>query len=72
VIKTPNYVNLIKLAINFSDGLILGSEKISREIQQYALNSGLPLLEFQQEGNYIETYSEFYDKILSEVVDGAK
>jgi len=72
VIKTPNYVNTIKLAINFSDGLIFGSEKINREIQQYATKSGLPILDYQSGDTYIEAYSDFYDKILSEVVDGAK
>lgn len=72
IIKAPNYVNLIKLAINYSDGLIFGSEKINKEIQQYAIKSSLPILEYQPEETYIEAYSDFYDKILSEVVDGAK
>ncbi len=72
IIKTPNYVNLIKLAINYSDALILGSEKINREIQHFILKSDLPVLEYQTEETYIEAYSDFYDKILSEVVDGAK
>ncbi len=72
VIKTPNYINLIKLAIKFSDGLIMGSEKISGDVQQFASKSDLPILEYQPENEYVEAYSDFYDKILSEVVDGAK
>ena len=71
IVKTPNYVNLMKLAVNFSDALIIGSEKINRDIQQFVLNSDLPVLEYQSEDIYIDAYSEFYDKILSEVVDGA-
>ena len=72
IIKVPSYPNLMKLAIKFSDGLIMGSEKINRDIQQFALKSDLPLLEYQPEDLYIEAYSDFYDKILSEVVNGAK
>lgn len=72
VLKEPNYENLLKLAINFSDGVIIGSEKINYEVQQYALNSSLPVLEYQQQDDYIRAYADFYDKILSEVVDGTK
>ena len=39
VIKTPSYMNLMKLAIRFSDGLIMGSEKINRDVQQFAIKS---------------------------------
>ncbi len=72
VIKTANYINLMKLAIKFSDGLIMGSEKINGDVQQFASKSDLPILEYQPEDAYVEAYSDFYDKILSEVVDGAK
>ena len=72
IVKPPDYVNLMKLAIKFSDGLIIGSEKINKDVQQFASKSDLPLLEYQSEETYIDAYSDFYDKILSEVVDGAK
>jgi starch synthase len=72
VMKVPDYVNLMKLAINFSDGIIFGSNTIHPDVQQYAENSGQPVLPFQPEDVYIDRYSEFYDKILSEVVNGAK
>jgi starch synthase len=71
VIADPDYENLLKLAINFSDGVIFGSRSINKEVQSYAINSGLPVLEYQTEEVYMDAYSEFYDKILSKVVDGA-
>jgi starch synthase len=71
VIKNPDYVNFTKLAINYSDGIIFGSEKINKELDDYASKSGSPVLEYQSEDKYLDAYSDFYDKILSEVVNGA-
>ncbi len=71
-ISDPNYENLLKLALSYSDGVIFGSEMINEEAKSYALKSGMPILEYQSEETYIDAYSEFYDKILSEVVNGAE
>jgi starch synthase len=72
VLKTPNYVNLMKLAIKFSDGVIFGSQQVNTEVQKVAEKSNLPLLTFQPEDIYIDRYAEFYDKLLSGAVNGAK
>jgi starch synthase len=62
--KTPDYVNLIKAAIEDSDAIIIGSEKINPEIEKHLKTIKKPILEYQDEENYIDTYSEFYDEIL--------
>ncbi len=72
IIANPTYENLSKLAINFSDGVISGSEKINKNIQEYINKTGIPSVEYQNEDSYIDAYSEFYDKILSEVVNDTK
>jgi starch synthase len=72
VLQVPNYVNLMKMAVNYSDGIIFGSQDIHPEVQKFTEKSGLPLLTFQPEEVYIDKYSEFFDKLLSEVVNGAK
>ncbi|MGM0612615.1 MAG: glycogen/starch synthase [Bacteroidota bacterium] len=64
--KTPNYVNLMKSAIDHSDGLIMGSEKINPELEKYATDSEKPMLDFQSDENYVKAYNEFYDRFLSE------
>ncbi|MCF8219532.1 MAG: glycogen/starch synthase [Bacteroidales bacterium] len=64
--KKPNYVNLMKSAIDHSDGLIMGSEKINPELEKYAKDSKKPMLDFQSEENYIKAYNEFYDRFLSD------
>lgn len=71
-ISNPTYENLLKLALNYSDGVIFGSQKINEEAKTHALKLGLPVLDYHPEETYIDAYSEFYDKILSEVVNGAE
>jgi starch synthase len=72
IIDKPDYVNFTKLAINHSDGIIFGSEKVNNELSAYALKTGKPVLDYRSEEEYLDAYSEFYDKILSEVVNGAE
>jgi starch synthase len=63
--KTVDYVELSKLAINYSDGIIFGSEKVNEKVIEYAQNIDIPTLDYQSEETYVDAYSEFYDKILS-------
>jgi starch synthase len=62
--KTPDYVNLIKAAIEDSDAIIIGSEKINPEIEKQLKNINKPVLPYQDEDSYIDAYSEFYDEVL--------
>jgi len=64
--KKTNFVSLIKAAVEYSDGVIIGSPKINKELQEYVGISGKPVLEYQGEQQYLEAFSDFYDKILIE------
>lgn len=64
ILTDPNYVNLSKLAIDMADASIIGSETINPEISSYIKNSDKPYLDYQTEEEYIEAYSNLYDKIL--------
>jgi starch synthase len=64
ILKDPNFVNLSKLAIEASDATIIGSETINSELLSFIKNSEKPYLEYQNEEEYIEAYSNFYDTIL--------
>ena len=63
--KEASYVNITKSAIDYSDGIILGSEKINPEITAYLKDCGKPILEYQDPENYTEAYNAFYDQILN-------
>lgn len=64
-IETPSYMNMNKLAIQYSDGVIQGSQNINLELGKLVRSLGDKYLGYQPAENYIDTYNEFYDKILS-------
>jgi starch synthase len=64
--KKTNFVNLIKAAVEYSDGVIIGSRKINKELLDYVGKAGKPVLDFQGDEQYLEAFSDFYDKILIE------
>ncbi len=69
-ITVPNYVNLCKLVVNLSDGVIMGSNKINSDVEKYIKEeSGKPYLSYHGSDTYINAYSEFYDKILTATVN---
>lgn len=63
-LKKPTYDSILKTGIDFSDGIILGSETINAEVLEYANETGKPVLEFQPLDRFIDAYNIFYDKIL--------
>jgi len=62
-LKDTNYVNLMKTALDFSDGIIYGSEKINPELEEYAKSLKKPILEYQSPENYVDAYNDFYDNL---------
>ena len=67
MLKTPNGINLAKLAIQYADAAILGAENISPEVTGYIGSRKLPVLEYmpidRTEGTYIQKYNQFYDNL---------
>ena len=67
ILSEPTGINLAKLAIGYSEGVILGSEDVAPELIGYCKDSGLPVLPFNAErlkdGSYIEDYNSFYDNL---------
>lgn len=64
VVADPSYENLMKLAVNSSDGIIYGSQEINSDVKKYVETTGIPKLEYQNEETYVKAYSDFYDSIL--------
>lgn len=67
-IKNPNGINLAKLAIQYANGIIMGSSSLNSEIADAVTNSKLPVLPYMDINDpqtaYIEKYNSFYDQIL--------
>lgn len=65
-LEKPTYNNLMKVAIDFSDALIIGSETIPKDLEKYLENSDKPVLEYKNKEEFGEAYTEFYNtKVLS-------
>jgi starch synthase len=65
----PTYVNIMKAAIDFSDGVIQGSEKINPEVMQYLTNSKKLRIGFipDEDRKYVEVYNEYYDSLVKRI-----
>lgn len=64
-LEKPSYVNLMKMAINHSDALIIGSESIPDELSKYLKDSKKPVLDYKNNEEFGEAYKEFYNNLLS-------
>ncbi|MBO5025802.1 MAG: glycogen/starch synthase [Bacteroidaceae bacterium] len=60
------HTELSKIAIKFSDGVILDNENVEPELVEYAKGLGKPLLDFQPEDVYKKAYNDFYETVVGE------
>ena len=63
ILKTPDFVNVSKLAIDHSDAVIQGSEDVDDNVLKYVQDSDKLFLGYQTKEEYIDSYNEFYDKV---------
>ncbi len=62
-LEDPNFVNLSKLAINYSDAIIQGTAEINEEVEKYIHASDKLFLEHQPKDTYIDAYNALYEKV---------
>jgi len=63
LLDNPTYLNINRLAIDYSDALIQGAKNINPELKKYMQESGKPFLNFQSKEDFIDAYDNFYEKI---------
>lgn len=65
VLEKPNFINMMKIAIDYSDALIKGSYELDQELEDYLEASNKPVLDYYSQENFAEPYAEFYNnKVL--------
>ncbi len=61
VLTTPNYNNLLKVAVNFSDAIILAAEEIPEDLLEHISNLQKPVLPYVSLQAFEEAYANFYN-----------
>ena len=65
-LEEPTYTNLMKVAVDYSDALIVGSENIPESLEAYIKESNKPMLEHKSKEEFGEAYTEFINtEVLS-------
>lgn len=64
-VKEPTHFNINKMAIDYSDGVIIHSPQVTDDIKAYAANSGKPTTSYTNREDYIANYDTFFDLILN-------
>ncbi|MFY0713456.1 glycogen/starch synthase [Seonamhaeicola sp. NFXS20] len=63
-IEEPSYINLMKIAIDYSDALIIGSETIPEALDSYLKASDKPILEYKNRDEFGEAYTTFFNNTV--------
>ncbi|MCV6630978.1 MAG: glycogen/starch synthase [Flavobacteriaceae bacterium] len=63
-LSNPDYNNLLKIAVNHSDGIILASEKVPDELKAYAASLEKPILEYVETHEFEAAYENFLNQEL--------
>ncbi|MGB5821824.1 MAG: glycogen/starch synthase [Saonia sp.] len=60
-LSNPDYNNLLKVAVDFSDAVILAAEDIPEDLQQHIANLQKPVLPYVSLQEFEEAYANFYN-----------
>jgi len=64
ILETASFNNLMKIAIDYSDALIKGSQDLPEELNSYLAEANKPVLEYHSIEEFMEPYTEFYNEVL--------
>jgi starch synthase len=60
-----DYIDLIKMCVNYADGIAVAAPEVNKEFVDYAENAGKFVLAHKPEGLLSDDYAEFYNNILA-------
>lgn len=66
ILDSPSYENLMKLVIDYADGIAIRTPSLDPRIAEAVEKSGKETLPWQagDEPNYLDNYQEFYEKLI--------
>ena len=59
-----NFVDLGKLAIDFSDGIVEAGSEVNSVLMDYAKSKGIPVMDYPGAEDYADAYDQFYTRFL--------
>lgn len=62
-LQNPTYDNLVKTAIQYSDGFILGHDSVNSDLEKFAAQNDVPALRAFDEGDPMAAIDEFFDSV---------
>jgi starch synthase len=65
VLEQPDFINVSKLAVQYSDGIILANPNVNSAITEFITASGKACLSYHGTDDYIDEYAQFYETILA-------
>ena len=60
-LEQPTYTNLMQVAIDQSDALIIGSEELPEDLTKHLKNCKKPVLDYHAKDEFSEAYTNFYN-----------
>jgi starch synthase len=69
ILDTPTYENLMKLVIDYADGVVIEERLDNRALSDYAHRSGKPVLDWdgdRRSAQYMDVYHTFYEDLLKQ------
>ena len=67
LINIASVDTLHKLAIKYSDAVIIGSKTISDDLNKFIIDSDKYVIPYQNDEDYVDAYDALYDELLEEI-----
>jgi len=65
LLKKATHAQLMKNAMKFADGIILGDGKVADDVKKFAEELEVPLMHQSEETDYLSAADEFFDTVLT-------
>jgi starch synthase len=60
------HANILKLGIEYSDGVAIGSDKLNNEVEKFIRKSNKPVLDYISGEEFVPAYNNFYEEVLED------
>ncbi len=66
ILREPSYENLMKLVIDYADGVVIRTENLDPEIAAYLKTAGVKVMDYMDasDEHYLTNYQKFYEELL--------